>query len=872
MPQFKKELPQMTDSIASQDLIRQSSWIWLRGKGKWADTYACFRKKFEISRLGNDAHIEVAADSDFVAWLNGVEIARGQFSDFAHIKTYSRFPIAEQIRHGTNLLAIEVFHRGEDFFDHQAGEPGLLASLKMGSFVLATDATWKGVVHPAFRSRQREHMTKQCGFTFAYDARHEAAWREASFDDSSWKSARIVQPKGVGTIYRDLTPRPLSRLMLGELPAVRVLAQGSVVLSGERGSVARIMSRSACRPEFPWDIFSNERLHPSFDGCESTVGLRFSPPADYAGSPANAGYFLSPGAPEPLRLRASHARTDGRYFLIDLGCEMVGLLEWEVEASAGTVLHVAHGEHLDNGRVRSRVGGRNFADRYVCGTGKRRFQMPFRRVAGRYLEIHVLSKGEVSFYSFGLRPVEYPTQRLGAFESPDTLVNRVQEIAVRTLELCRHEHYEDCPWREQSLYAYDSRLQALHGYYAFGDYRFPEVSFSLLGRTLEENGFLALTAPGRCEITIPIFTFTWIAALGEHWLYSGDSVLFTTFRESIEAILEKAFARLDQASGLYRPPEAPEFWHFYEWTPGLCGPLGRDNLCGKNHAGYNLHLHEAIRWYAWMLEQAGEEGSAKTLRRRLARLGHAIHSAFWDSSACFYRSVLHPNGKREGAHELIQGLALNEGVVPGRLRETLVKTLAKEEFANCTLSAMFYLLRGVFRTGATSREWIRQKLFTNWKAMAFSGATTMWETAAAGNDFDYSGSLCHGWSALPVFYNQAIILGVEPITPGFRKFRVRIQPSAQSMAKGTIPTPHGKIEIAWKKSEQGLHVSASGPSQLVPTLEILPEAEVCQALYNGRAIPVPISCMPHRKQSIPTPESNSHRLRHGLGTKADPRG
>jgi hypothetical protein len=31
-------------------------------------------------------------------------------------------------------------------------------------------------------------------------------------------------------------------------------------------------------------------------------------------------------------------------------------------------------------------------------------------------------------------------------------------------------------------------------------------------------------------------------------------------------------------------------------------------------------------------------------------------------------------------------------------------------------------------------------------------ATTFWETALGDNDFDGAGSLCHGWSALPIYY------------------------------------------------------------------------------------------------------------------------
>ena len=38
-----------------------------------------------------------------------------------------------------------------------------------------------------------------------------------------------------------------------------------------------------------------------------------------------------------------------------------------------------------------------------------------------------------------------------------------------------------------------------------------------------------------------------------------------------------------------------------------------------------------------------------------------------------------------------------------------------------------------------------------WGAMAFSGATSVWETALGAEDFHRAGSLCHGWSAVPIF-------------------------------------------------------------------------------------------------------------------------
>lgn len=563
--------------------------------------------------------------------------------------------------------------------------------------------------------------------------------------------------------------------------------------------------------------------------------MRFTATGAYGGPPKNAGALLEGGV-GPLVLRGSRRQVDGRYFVVDLGRETVGFLEWEIEATPGTVLHVAYGEHLDDGRVRSRVGGRNFADRYVCGKGRHRFQMPFRRIAGRYLEIHVLGQSPVAFFALGLRPVEYPTRRLGSFTTPDTLTNRIQDVAVRTLELCRHEHYEDCPGREQALYAYDARLQALYGYYAFGDFRFPEVSFSLLGRTLDEQGFLALTAPGRTSVNIPIFSFIWIAAVGEHWLYSGNPVLFRTFRSVTETILEKALARHDALTGLYHPPDAPEFWNFYEWTEGLCGVIGGDSLQGRNFAGYNLHLHEAIRWQVWMLEQAGEKNAARKLARRRAALSAAIHRVFWDSAAGFYRSEVSPQGRLSGGHELIQALALHEGVGPAAARKRVITSLCTDCLSPSTLSSAFYLVSPVFRYSEKARTWLGTRLEKIWQDMILGGATSLWETTAGGRDFDFAGSLCHGWSALPVYYHQACILGVRPLSPGYAKFSLGGFPSRHAECQGVIPTPTGTISVTVRREGATLDINAVGPKNCRPVLLPCPGTLITRARYNGQPV------------------------------------
>lgn len=41
--------------------------------------------------------------------------------------------------------------------------------------------------------------------------------------------------------------------------------------------------------------------------------------------------------------------------------------------------------------------------------------------------------------------------------------------------------------------------------------------------------------------------------------------------------------------------------------------------------------------------------------------------------------------------------------------------------------------------------------------MLKSGSTTVWETELGESDFAGAGSLCHGWSAMPIYYYHTLL-------------------------------------------------------------------------------------------------------------------
>ena len=815
--------------MTCRSIIHDASWIWCGKLAAGPHQYVCFRKAFRkpVGRKCVKTRFEIAADSDFIVWLNGVEIGRGQFSDWPQRKTFTIFDITRAIKSGVNLLAILVYYRGADFSEHCAGKPGLIAALTCGDSKIVTDATWRCRPHPAFRFGPMARVTRQMGFTTEFDARKDVAWQKPGFDDGAWPKA-AVQAGATTGFWQELLPRPVPPLCIQTPVPVTLVVQGDFRRDTEADTVALSMAADALVTRRHWDVFE---------------------------APANADIGYSPRCPTPtdfirlpdkrwLTLKAPETGTTGRFFIIDCGREEVGLLTFRVDAPSGTILDIGHGEHLDDGRVRTAVGGRNFADRYICRDGDQTFTLPFRRLGARYLEVHVSNcRQPLRFNYIGLKPTEFPVTINGAFRSSDKLADETWRIGTRTLHLCMHEHYEDCPWREQSLYGFDSRNQALCGYYAFGNYDFAAASFDLLGRGYHPaDGFLELCAPGRVgsykgdtfiHTNIPVFTLLWIVEVAEHWLYSGRSVLFDRFAERIADILTRLEPLRHVGTGLYRLPDVPGTWNFYEWEDGLAGVWGGEKPGDRIDAPFNLFLHEALGCCAWMLAQHGQPAAATAMRKRQAALGGAIRNAFWDPKRRLFASYL-KSGQRQHYAELVQALVLKAGLASSAQAAAMLRALRQPGLVPMTLSARLYQVLGLMSQGPAARQWVADTLRDQWSRMVLSGATSFWETLMAGNDFSDAGSLCHGWSALPVYYYQAWVLGVRPLEPGFKRFIINPYPDDFAHAEGTIPTPAGPIAVRWERSVRGLVVEASGPASLIPVVAAYPEAPLAQVTYNGR--------------------------------------
>ena len=73
------------------------------------------------------------------------------------------------------------------------------------------------------------------------------------------------------------------------------------------------------------------------------------------------------------------------------------------------------------------------------------------------------------------------------------------------------------------------------------------------------------------------------------------------------------------------------------------------------------------------------------------------------------------------------------------------------------VTAMLPFVYDALLKGQGNEEFVLADIRKNYSYMLEHGATSFWETINGANDFNNAGSLCHGWSAMPVYYMKKLL-------------------------------------------------------------------------------------------------------------------
>ena len=84
--------------------------------------------------------------------------------------------------------------------------------------------------------------------------------------------------------------------------------------------------------------------------------------------------------------------------------------------------------------------------------------------------------------ALGYRFTAYPYHVAAEFACSDVRLERIWRAALRTMRLCSHETFEDCPYYEQMQYAGDTMITSKLAMLTTGDYRLTKQALYHFGR------------------------------------------------------------------------------------------------------------------------------------------------------------------------------------------------------------------------------------------------------------------------------------------------------------------------------------------------------------------------------------------------------
>jgi alpha-L-rhamnosidase len=405
----------------------------------------------------------------------------------------------------------------------------------------------------------------------------------------------------------------------------------------------------------------------------------------------------------------------------------------------------------------------------------------------------------------------YPYRIAASFRCSDPALEKIWTVGLHTMRMCSHETFEDCPHYEQMQYAGDTMITSKLGMLTTGDYRLSRQALYHFDWSRLSDGLTQARFPSRLVQIIPAWSIHWITNIKDYYYCTGDRATVRDLLPGIRAVLDW-YRRHTDESGL--PAKLP-YWNITDWCPwwprGVVPGADTGPTC-IHAAQYINALDEA----SLLLRQFDGATEAEALTREADALRRTAHTRFWSEAEGLYFD-------RPGGPEVSQygnAWAIVSGLAGERERAIIMKRFPNDP--KLAPGSFFWLHTGFAALAKSGRADEMPKHLGPWHESISYGLSTFVE------ENSYWRSLCHAWAAHPVLEFQQRILGVTATEPGFAKARIAPHRCGLTHATGSVCTPRGLIEVAWRAGEGKFHLSVNAPAGIEVTVAVLggPERKV----------------------------------------------
>ena len=732
-----------TADIHPDLLAKQWTAKWITATGAPNNEYGVyhFRKTFKLSAKPDKFVVHVSADNRYKLFVNGVLVSLGPARSDIYNWAFETVDIAPQLRSGRNTIAAVVW-----YFAGYA--PVAQMSFNRTGFIVQgngaaekivnTDPTWKGMRNESYSPLTVDLRTY---FVVGPGDRIEASkypwgWELPEFDDSSWSDAQQVRA-GAGKGARDapgwqLTPRniPLVELANERIPALR-----------------------------------------------KTEGM--SAPA---GFPEKAGNYTIPASSQVS-------------LLVDQTWLTTAYLNLLFSKGKGAEITIRYAESLfvqppvEKGN-RDQIEGKVFFgyfDQIVADGGERRNFTSLWWRTYRYIQLDIKTSGEplVLHDMYGTY-TGYPFQLASKFSAPEMpVLDKILSVGWRTLRLCAHETYMDCPYYEQLQYFGDTRIQAMATLYNVHDDRLVRSAIDHGRQSIIADGITMSRYPSNLHQFIPSFSVWWIGTIYDYWMYRGDDAFVAKNLPFMRMVLDYYEQHLRNDASLSYIP----YWFFTDWTFKTRGEPPR--MTDGRSSIQDLHFLLGLQMAGEMERSFGMSAFADKYKQIAARIKAGFKAKYWDANRKLFADT--PEKTSFSQHANI--LAILTNVVEGKDAKALMERLLQDkDLTEVSIYFRYYLNMALDKVGMGNNY---LDMLDIWHTHLANGLTTWAEKP------EPSRSDCHAWGSSPNIELYRMVLGIRSAAPGFRKVLIAPHPGKLRQASGCIPHPKGDICVSYQVDARG---------------------------------------------------------------------
>lgn len=417
-------------------------------------------------------------------------------------------------------------------------------------------------------------------------------------------------------------------------------------------------------------------------------------------------------------------------------------------------------------------------------------------------------------------------ERAGSFKCSDDRLNRVWEASVRTCELSAIPSYEarhvtptvttlpylaDGAKRDRLVWSGDLWWAERNMYYGFQVTEpYMKGSIRLLAANRTPEGYVQACpwpeqVPPKAGEYGPFpsdeFAAWFIPVTWDYHLYRGDlGLLEETWPVTRDLIAYlKRYVRED---GIFE--QRPDT------SKHAAGLVFGGTSC-HHRAFMNVLLWLTYEDGAKIAEALGHEQESTVWKADAARLAASIRSVFWDDGKGYLRLSIEDGRMGFEAN----ALALAAGFATSDEAKRMIPQLTR--FNHGKFQAM--AVRGKFRYGDAESAFAAIEAH-NWYKLVEDGWKGAHLTSECTNLIRRGwGDEAHPDTAIAGVLS-ASVLGIEPVEPGYRKFRFAPPKGGHvTFASGSVPTPYGNIVASWERDSAG---------KIVKHLELPSGIAVCE--------------------------------------------